>query len=82
MIYYCPVALTKKSVHLICCIFIGMEVLEDWPISSCIARRQERGSTACKHRQMGEAKTKVYIFIDIDKTLTSRFFRSYITIAN
>ena len=36
----------------------GLEVLDDGPIFSDIARCQERGSFVCKHRQTEGAKTK------------------------
>ena len=44
-------------------IIIGLEFLDSWSIFSGIARRQERDSFVCKHRQTEEAKTKVFIFV-------------------
>ena len=37
----------------------GLEILDDGPIFSDIARCQERGSFVCKRRQTEEAKTKL-----------------------
>ena len=72
--YYCPVAIIKNPYSP----FIGLKVLNDGPIFSARARCQERGSFVYKHRWMGEAKTKVYIFIY--KTFTNIFFKSYTAI--
>ena len=42
----------------------GLEVLDEGPMFSGIARCQERSSFVCKHRRTGEANTKVYIFVN------------------
>ena len=62
----------EKLVQLTC-IVIGLEVLDDGPIFSGIARRQERGSFICKHRRTKEEKMKVYIFVD--KIFTNSFLK-------
>ena len=67
----------KKFVQLTC-IAISVEVLDDGPIFSGIARCQERGSIICKHRRIVEAKTKVYIFVY--KIFTNSFLKIYTAI--
>ena len=44
-------------------IVIGLEVLDDGQIFSCIARRKKRYNCVCKYRQTEETKTKTYIFV-------------------
>ena len=53
-------------------IIIGLEFLGGWSIFFGIARRQERDSFVCKHRQTEAAKTKVFIFVY--EIFTSNFF--------
>ena len=56
----------------------GLRVNEG-PIFSVIASRQERGSFVYKQRQTGEAKTKAYIFVY--KIFTNSFLKSNMAIA-
>ena len=76
--HYCPEAIMKKFVMLTC-IVIGLKALDDGPLFFGIARCQERGSIACKHRGTEEAKTKIYFFVY--KIFTNSIFKSYAAIA-
>ena len=58
-------------------IVIGLEVLDDGQIFSCIARRKKRYNCVCKYRQTEETKTKTYIFVY--KIFTNSSFKSYTT---
>ena len=44
-------------------ILIGLQVLDDGTIFSCLVCFQERVGLLCKHRRTEETKTKVNIFV-------------------
>ena len=73
---YCSLAIMKKLVELM---LYFHWLRSSWRRPDNFRCRQESGSFVYKHRQTGEAKTKVYIFVY--KIFTNNLFKNYTAIA-